>query len=744
MRPTIYGRLLALCVMIAGFSVSVRAQEAGRAALVDGVKEIAAPGLPGTVCAFGPEAFPVIVGNVSRKVVGAVVAAGKAGTGRGVVFGHTDYLDGSLDTGDTGRLVLNAVRWAANAPRAHGLRVGVHGMAHLRYFLQVNGLQVDALEGADWAAQAKGYAVVACPLDSISESEVTALTAYLKGGGGLIASDTGWGWLQTHPGKNLTQNPGNRVMAAVGIGWTDGTLERSLKQGFDATVVPSDLTQASSALDLIVAQSEGKAQRPAADVAQAVWTISGAALAVPDNDRLLRPRLRALQQQHQGELAAIATKPIKATDPLARLLFTLQLQESLNLPAEQVTASPAAAAFPGEVPADAPRVTRTVTVNTSISEWHSTGLYAAPGDHLIVEVPVELAGKGLQLRIGAHTDALWSLPEWDRAPEITRVFPLRTTSTLAANAFGGPVYIVVPERARLGTIQVTIQGGVEAPLFVRGQTSHEAWLKIRTAPGPWAELQGNNVILTVPSRVVRTLDNPDDLLALWDRAMDDVADLAAIPRHRARQERYVTDRQISAGYMHSGYPIMMGLDVAEAAVNTKTMMSNGHLGVWGFFHEVGHNHQVSDWTFNGTGEVTNNMFAVYVFEKEFGITQSQHPALVPAKMQDRLRKYIAGGADFEKWKNDPFLALTMYIELQQAFGWDAYKKVFAEYRTLPSSERPKTELQQHDQWMVRFSHAVGKNLGPFFQAWGVPTSDAARQSIADLPAWMPADFPTKS
>lgn len=734
---------MALCAALAaGFSVTVRAQETGRKALLEGVNAIAAPGLPGTVCAFGPEAFPVVVGSVNRRIVGAVVAAGRAGTGRAVVFGHTDYLDGALGTADTGRLALNSVRWTAGA---QPLRIGVHGLAHLREFLVKNGLQADALDGVDWTGQAKGYAVVACPMDALSEREVTALASYLKGGGGLIASDTGWGWLQTHPGRSLIQHPGNRLLAAAGIGWTDGTLESSTKQEFDAAVVPSELTQASAALDLVVAQSEGRAQRPAAEVAQAVWTISGAALAVPENDRLLRPRLRALQLQHQGELAALTTKPIKASDPLARLLFTLQLQESLNLPAAQIAASPAAAAFPGAVPADAMRVTRTVSVDTRVPEWHSTGLYAAPGDHLTIEIPADLAGKGLQVRIGAHTDALWSLPEWDRAPEITRVFPLRTASTVAANAFGGPVYIVVPARSRLGTIQITIQGGVEAPLFVRGQTDLAAWKeKIRSAPAPWAELQGNNVILTVPSRVVRTLDNPEELMALWDRAMDDVADLAAIPRHRLRPERYVTDRQISAGYMHSGYPIMMGLDVAEAAVSTKTMTSNGHAGVWGFFHEVGHNHQVSDWTFNGTGEVTNNMFAVYVFEKEFGITQSQHPALVPARMQERLRKYIAAGADFEKWKNDPFLALTMYIELQQAFGWDAYKKVFAAYRALPPSERPKTEREQHDQWMVRFSHAAGKNLGPFFQAWGVPTSESARQSLNSLPAWMPAGFPTKS
>jgi len=37
--------------------------------------------------------------------------------------------------------------------------------------------------------------------------------------------------------------------------------------------------------------------------------------------------------------------------------------------------------------------------------------------------------------------------------------------------------------------------------------------------------------------------------------------------------------------------------------------------------------------------------------------------------------------------------------------------------------------------MVRFSRHVQKNLGPFFQAWGVPTSKKARESIAYLPEW---------
>ena len=83
----------------------------------------------------------------------------------------------------------------------------------------------------------------------------------------------------------------------------------------------------------------------------------------------------------------------------------------------------------------------------------------------------------------------------------------------------------------------------------------------------------------------------------------------------------------------------------------------------------------------------------------------------------------------------------MYAQMQQAFGWDAYRQVFATYRALPNDERPKNDDEKRDQWLVRFSRTVGRNLGPFFDAWGIPTSKAARDTIADLPVWMPPNFP---
>ncbi len=140
-----------------------------------------------------------------------------------------------------------------------------------------------------------------------------------------------------------------------------------------------------------------------------------------------------------------------------------------------------------------------------------------------------------------------------------------------------------------------------------------------------------------------------------------------------------------------------------------------------------------------------NLFSEWtgVMEKVCGLPTGGHGCVTPQWREKRMKRYFDGGTKFDEWKSDPFLGLAMYVQLQQRFGWEPFSKVFVEYRELPDDRRPKTDDDRRDQWLVRFSKQVGHNLGPFFQAWGVPTSEKARASIADLPEWMPKGLPAK-
>ena len=139
--------------------------------------------------------------------------------------------------------------------------------------------------------------------------------------------------------------------------------------------------------------------------------------------------------------------------------------------------------------------------------------------------------------------------------------------------------------------------------------------------------------------------------------------------------------------------------------------------------------------------MTVNLFTLYAYEFLCGIPVAENENASAAFRAEQMARYDFDNPDFEQWKREPFLALVMYVQLQQEFGWDAYRQVFATYRALPDSERPKNDGEKRDQWMVRFSRQVGRNLGPFFDAWGVPTSQAAWNAVSDLPEWLPPGFP---
>lgn len=728
------GITLPLVFVLIAMLTAVRSRaDVDTAAMTEGVKTIAAPGTPGTLAVWSSDAAIVAVGKGGGVMV-PVVAAGEAGRGRIVAFTHTGHLDaGSLDIGDHSRLLENAARWAANRQGARRPRVGLIN-CNLGEFVEKAGCDVVDL-GAPWHTQPLRSRIdLLCVVgNALNDEQVKAIEKFVHDGGGVLAAQTAWAW-NPRGEQTLRDNPLNRIAAAAGIAWTGAYADKNAAGTFDVAGDAS-LLNAANAIEALQRRDSAKLDREQLKLAGASAT--SAARLLPDDDMLLRPKLRKMLAEHAARLVPSPAHPIGQGQPLERFLLAFQLAELESGPAAQVKAHAAAEFFPGAVPKDAKRVRRTVEVDTNVPDWHSTGLYAAPGEHISIDLPADAGELSLRVRIGCHKDQLWHLDRWQRAPDITVEKPLAGGRSRIASAFGGPVYIVVPGKVAARTVEVHITGAVEAPMFVLGRTDVAEWKRtVRNHPAPWAELVTRKVIISVPSESIRALDDPEELLQLWDRVLDAAADLAAIPRDRRRPERYVPDEQISAGYMHSGYPIMTHLD----AVPDMTQAARLIKGSWGLFHELGHNHQEREWTFTGTGEVTCNLFSLYISETVCGLPMSTgHDAL--KHPEETIGKHLALGAKFDRWKSEPFVALMMYIQLREAFGWEAYKKVFAEYQSLPAAERPKGDDESRDQWMVRFSRAVNHNLGPFFEAWGIPTSEAARRSIADLPPWMPTGFP---
>jgi len=695
--------------------------------LLDQVSMIDAPGVPGSVCVFGENAFPVVSAKSGGHRV-AVIAVSEMKRGRLAAFGHTDYLSPkTLEKADTGKLLLNIIRWLAGE-NAGDKAIGILGNPEVVKWFKSKDVKAE-LVPADWVNHLSSFSVLCSGQRDFSKPEQEAIIESVEAGGGFAMTTTGWGWLQVHPGRNLrTDHDGNRILGRAGLAFSGSFTQRTAPQGFETSSQPSKYLHAAAALDALLA-----GEPAAADLPQISATALAAGRVVPMSDKFVRPKLEQLMTSETSIIPTEKQPLTLARHPRDRLALSLRLQQLSALRPQDVKAHAAADSFPGKVPSEARRVRRSLEIDLSIPDWHSTGLYAAPGDLIEFEKDTKAH---LQVRIGCHQDLLWDKPDWRRVPEITTTAAFSRPTIEVASAFGGLIYIHV-QRAMEGKAPIKISGAVEAPFFVLGKTTNAEWIKtIRDHQAPWAELACDSIIYSVPSSSIRTLEDPEALMKTWEEVMAAVADLATIPRERKRPERFVLDVQISAGYMHSGYPIMAHLDAVYSMDRVKLLA-----GLWGNFHEIGHNHQSPLWTFDGTTEVTCNLFTLYVYEKICGITPDKNERTNPLQVQAQTTKYFADGAKFDRWKQQPFTALMMYVQLQQAFGWETFKKIFQEYRTLKEDERPRTDDEERDQWMVRFSRTTGKNLGPFFQAWNVPTSKAARESIKELPAWMPEGFP---
>ena len=714
---------------------------------------------PGAVCFFAENAFPIALGYTEGRQTPRIpmAAASYYGKGRAVILGHSGLVGGDFFKANPSlcyQLIVFLAyeteppeRYLYPAVNEPDVRIAVIGEQATADFLKEQKFAADFFREFTDAAVSEQYDVLIINAERIRENQIEKIDAFVKNGGGLLAAATGWGWQQLNPSGDLkTTFAGNKLVAPMGLVWTNQFAPRPRSGYQPAMGAYSKFLHPKVALDAVLNEQSGTAI-PAADWTQIVFTLELALDSIPEREAA---RFDGLQKLITRQVIPTKQSPVVAAEqPLDRLAMLLQTQRYMNVQARGglpvglvVPKFEAAAEFPGGVPEDAERVRRAVSINASIPDWHSTGLYAAPGEVITINTNGFVVHNGaFSVRIGALSDKLWHLPRWERYPEISMSVSLGGIPASGVNGtfqvvnpFGGHVYIVVP-RGLSGTVEVQISGAVEAPYYVFGKTTDEEWKQSRQAPAPWAELASDRVILTVPSYLVRELDNPKEVMEFWNGVLDACAELAAW-EGRARPERITADRQISAGWMHAGYPVMTPTQTERGLTDLAYLKERGDK--WGFFHEFGHNHQSGDWTFSGSGEVTVNLFTLYIFEKMYGIPISEtRREMRPDVRKEAKARHIAAGAPFAQWQRDPFLALTMYVELIEEFGWESFIAVFGEYRHLSANQRPRNDDEKRDQWMVRFSKQVGKNLGPFFDQWGVPVSQTAKDSIAELPVWLP-------
>ena len=688
--------------------------------ILRGVSSIEVGGTVGTLLVYGENAVTLAEGQ-KNEINYPIAAAARLGKGRLAAFGHESAFGDKYDANE--KLLSNLLMWLSGKDsQLTDLKIAVHGNGRFTAALKKRGVSSSTLNDGNWKKTLSESDVIVASVGAMTNEQADELAIYVKEGGGLLCGFPGWAWssyIAKEKGAVLKDEcPANHLYQQAGIVWTTSTV--SLLN-----------TNVMFLLDAIEDPKTAQNVSPET-VASALLQIGGS---LPSNDSTVIPRLKALLKKFQPQLIAPTTKKtISKTQTQAYLGCLLDAVYAASAPPEELMPSELGVPSLGSCRKASKRETITTTIETQKHGRYGFGAYAYPGELVSVTLPDAAVKAGFKIRVGAHSDKLWDKDKWERPPQVDRVYPAHASSFQVANAYGGLIYLEVPRNCKIDSVKIQVDNVIAAPYYKHGVTEPADWRSsLRNAPGPWAELETDKMILTLPSDMIRTLDFPDKLMDHWIKVLDACADLASINRDRPRHERIVADVQPSAGYLHSGYPIVADMKASPRMGNYEEMVSQGD---WGYYHELGHNHQQKEWTFDGTGEVTCNLFGLYCFDN-IHHGKANHRFSDMTKWYEEARAHIAGGAPFDDWKSKPFLALTMYEQMIREFGWEPFKTIFADYQKMPASQKPKTDLERRDQWMIRFSKQVNRNLGPFFEAWGVPTSEAARKSIADLPAWMP-------
>ncbi len=384
-------------------------------------------------------------------------------------------------------------------------------------------------------------------------------------------------------------------------------------------------------------------------------------------------------------------------------------------------------------------------VNVPPQGIHSVGLFAPAGELIKVVVPAGV--EGLTLQIGAHTDNLTGKGSLRRDPVVYTVKALFPGVNYLRNLYGGLIWIRSRQPIQQ-PVTLNFTGAVKTPDFILGESNDAEWLeRLRASSVPWLELRSRHTIYTMEREILLrlisrgVLQSAEAVMKEWDLIYEkDFYNWMGLtvgnpnPKHRAPDlpERGVLDIQISVGYGHSGYPWMAQLDEGWSSEWVDIQSVKGG-GSWGTYHEVGHNYQQGNWSWDGLGETTNNLFIFKGAHRNNSFPT--HPA-IPEQFPLALAFAASDGTKNFDAQSDPFFKLVPFVQLfnlasNPATGEDGWKLMAYLYTKTRNAQRLSNNIQDRkDFFYEALSDFTQQDYFRFLSAWGIPVSARSRAVVA--------------
>lgn len=382
--------------------------------------------------------------------------------------------------------------------------------------------------------------------------------------------------------------------------------------------------------------------------------------------------------------------------------------------------------------------TETGRIKTSlqVADFEPVGLRATANTPLVLNVE-QVSGSGLpKLIVGTY----------DRQTVTT--YDLVAGVNTITNVNGGDLYLQYSSAtpSNSNKIRVTFQSGYQQmPLYIKGATTHQDWLDMLAADtaSPNVTLIADRVFIVVSQVKAEQYqhENQDTLLSLMDRVMQAEGDISGLDNSSPVHAPFSRNK-IMMLEKASGNPDATSLGrVRIPTVNINWILSPSYIlqdGGWGVFHELGHHHQHSAWTWSTCIEVCVNIYSL-------AAKRAIHPGQQGMSTSDwnGIMNYLAqpqASKNFNASSVSLFMRLGMFHQLWLAYGDAFYHTLHKRVREeAPSSGTDEVEMRT---FMLYACQISGKNLGQFFRNWGLNVNQSVYDEINALGYPAPATDPS--
>ncbi|MGM9768209.1 MAG: M60 family peptidase N-terminal accessory domain-containing protein [Candidatus Cryptobacteroides sp.] len=401
----------------------------------------------------------------------------------------------------------------------------------------------------------------------------------------------------------------------------------------------------------------------------------------------------------------------------------------------------------------------------------STGLYAAGGDYITVEVPDGVTDLHCQIGIG------YPLVDGQlrrRYYDVVRRYELHSGKNEVMSHFGGFLYFYYPAgKVAPSDIEVTVSGAVESDDFVLGETNRVEWMERMQARAAliknpseddeemaflrWVELRSDKFILTAGVKEMSAIKDPEKLLENYGKVVDAYYAFAGFDNVNQMPMRVITDIQLPDAEQtvsmsapkverYGKYPIAFRRGLTDTAVEWEEKLLNHYyvLGIGdptdgtsflkpllGFCDAVSpawYNSDLMKWP-------VGKMSQRYLIAREGNIIQSDEVDY-PGTIANLNKEYPrTSDARFTYPNCNEMGRTVMYMQLAQEYGWEMFPYLNKRSRELGFSyEKDPVILDQaaNDFFVMTMSEYAGKNLYPFFKQWKFPCSEMAIKYMSNF------------